>query len=82
MSMSSNGAGRSQCEIHLLQLLLPDRVRRPSDSSATVCLEVYASFELQPMLGAGEQLRELTITVEELLDRSAKDVREWDVFFA
>jgi len=56
----------------------PDRVRRPSDPSATVCLEVYASFELQPTLGAGEQLRELTITVEELLDRSAKDVREWD----
>ena len=30
------------------------------------------------MLGAGEQLRKLTITVEQLLDRSAKDVREWD----
>ncbi|KAI9574317.1 CHAT domain-containing protein [Boletus coccyginus] len=46
----------------------------PSDPSATVCLEVYASFELQPTLGVGEQLRELTITVEELLDCSAKDV--------
>ncbi|KAI9573099.1 CHAT domain-containing protein [Boletus coccyginus] len=46
----------------------------PSDMSAIVCLEVYASFELQPMLGAGEQLREFTITVEELLDSSAKDV--------
>ncbi|KAI9566935.1 TPR-like protein [Boletus coccyginus] len=46
----------------------------PSDPSATVCLEIYASFELQPTLGAGEQLRELTITVEELLDCSAKDV--------
>ena len=55
----------------------PDRVCRPSDPSATVCLEVYASFELQPTLGAGEQLRELTITVKELLDCSAKDVREW-----
>jgi hypothetical protein len=30
------------------------------------------------MLGAGEQLRKLTITVEQLLDRSAKGVREWD----
>ena len=30
------------------------------------------------MLGAGEQLRKLTITVEQLLDHSAKDVREWD----
>jgi len=56
----------------------PDRVFRPSDPSATVRLEVYASFELQPTLGVGEQLRELTITVEELLGRSAKDVREWD----
>ncbi|KAI9462573.1 CHAT domain-containing protein [Boletus coccyginus] len=46
----------------------------PSDPSATVCLEVYASFELQPTLGAGERLRELTITVEDLLDCSAKDV--------
>jgi len=31
------------------------------------------------MLGAGEQLRELTITVEQLLDHGAKDVCEWDV---
>ncbi|KAI9574286.1 TPR-like protein [Boletus coccyginus] len=46
----------------------------PSDPSATVCLEVYASFELQPTLGAGERLRELTITVEQLLDCSAKGV--------
>ena len=30
------------------------------------------------MLDAGEQLRELTITVEQLLDYGAKDVREWD----
>ena len=30
------------------------------------------------MLGAGEQLRKLSITVQQLLDRSAKDVREWD----
>ena len=30
------------------------------------------------MLGAGEQLRKLTFTVEQLLDRSAKDIREWD----
>ena len=29
------------------------------------------------MLGAGEQLRKLTINVEQLLDCSAKDVREW-----
>ena len=54
----------------------PDSVRRPSDLSVTVYLEVYASFELQPMLGAGEQLRKLTVTVEQLLDRSTKDVCE------
>jgi hypothetical protein len=30
------------------------------------------------MLGAGEQLRRLTITVEQLLDRSAQNAREWD----
>ncbi|KAF8127680.1 hypothetical protein EV363DRAFT_468274, partial [Boletus edulis] len=47
----------------------------PSDPSATICLEVYASFEFQPMLGTGEQLRELQITVEQLLDRSANDVQ-------
>jgi hypothetical protein len=56
----------------------PDRVCRPSEMSATICLEVYASFEFQPMLGAGEQLRKLTITVEQLLNRGAKHVREWD----
>jgi len=32
------------------------------------------------MLGAGEQLRKLTVTVEQLLGHSAKDVREWDGF--
>ncbi|KAG6373736.1 hypothetical protein JVT61DRAFT_5876 [Boletus reticuloceps] len=46
----------------------------PSDLSATIYLEVYASFEFQPMLGAGEQLRELAITVAQLLDCSAKDI--------
>ncbi|KAF8444140.1 hypothetical protein L210DRAFT_3112705 [Boletus edulis BED1] len=44
----------------------------PSDPSSTVHLEVYASFEFQPMLGAGEQLRKLTVTVKQLLDRSEK----------
>ncbi|KAG6372436.1 hypothetical protein JVT61DRAFT_7533 [Boletus reticuloceps] len=46
----------------------------PSDPSATVCLEVYASFEFHPMLGTGEQLRKLTITVERLLDRSENHI--------
>ncbi|KAF8443867.1 hypothetical protein L210DRAFT_3759029 [Boletus edulis BED1] len=46
----------------------------PSDRSATVVLEVYASFEFQPMLGTGEHLRKLTITVDQLLDRSTRHV--------
>ncbi|KAG6371186.1 hypothetical protein JVT61DRAFT_9808 [Boletus reticuloceps] len=46
----------------------------PSDLSATICLDVYASFEFQPTLGDGEQLRKLTITVEQLLNCSANDV--------
>ncbi|KAG6370013.1 hypothetical protein JVT61DRAFT_12531 [Boletus reticuloceps] len=46
----------------------------PSDRSATVCLDVYASFEFQPMLGTGEHLRELTTTVDQLLDHSAKHI--------
>lgn len=55
-----------------------DSVRRPSAVSASIRLEVYAAFELQHMLGTGEQLRGLTVTVEQLLDRSEKDIREWD----
>ena len=39
---------------------------------------MYASFEFQPVLGAGEQLRRLATTVEQLLDRSTKGFREWD----
>ncbi|KAG6376816.1 hypothetical protein JVT61DRAFT_1842 [Boletus reticuloceps] len=46
----------------------------PSDRSVTIGLEVYASFEFQPMLGTGEHLRKLTITVDQLLDRSAKHI--------
>ncbi|KAF8431415.1 CHAT domain-containing protein [Boletus edulis BED1] len=46
----------------------------PLDLSAIIRLEVYASFEFQPMLGTGEHLRELTMTVDQLLDCSAKHV--------
>ena len=59
-------------------MVSPDRVRRPSDLSATVRPEVYASFELHPVLGAGGPLRKLETTVAQLFDRSAKDFREWD----
>ena len=78
MTMSSNGVSRFQCETPLLQLGLALTVPSPSDLSAAVRIEVYASFEFQPMLGAGEQLRKLATTVEQLLDRSEKDFREWD----
>ena len=79
MTMSSNGVARFQCETPPSPTgVSPDRVPRPSDLSATVRLGVYASFEFQPMLGAGEQLRKLSTTVEQLLDRSAKGFREWD----
>jgi len=32
------------------------------------------------MLGNGEQLRELSTTVGQLLDHSASDLREWESF--
>ena len=45
--------------------------------SAAVRFEVYASFEFQPMLGSGEQLQEFTITMGQLLNRSATGIREY-----
>lgn len=44
--------------------------------SAVVRLEIYASFEFDPMLGAGEQLRTFTVTVQQLLNHHAKDIRK------
>ena len=54
----------------------PDILCSPSVLSAVVRLEVYASFEFRPMLGSGEQLRKITISLKELLDRSTTGVRE------
>jgi len=68
--------GRSRCESPSPTVVGPDSVHRPSDLSATVRLEVYAYFELHPALGVGEQLRELTVTVEQLLDYGEEHVRE------
>ena len=59
----------------------PDALYSPSVLSAAVHLEVYASFEFQPMLGSGEQLRKITITMKELLDHSATGVRECQQVF-
>ncbi|KAG6373234.1 TPR-like protein [Boletus reticuloceps] len=47
-------------------------IQMPLESSATVRLEVYATFEFQPILGTGELLRKISLTVEQLLDRSAR----------
>ncbi|KAG6373193.1 hypothetical protein JVT61DRAFT_6813 [Boletus reticuloceps] len=47
-------------------------IQMPSDLSAMVRLEVYATFEFQPILGTGELLRKISLTVEQLLDRSAR----------
>ena len=54
----------------------PDALCSPSVLSAAIRLEVYASFEFQPMLGSGEQLRNITITMGQLLDHSATGLRE------
>ena len=54
----------------------PDTLCSPSILSAIVRLEIYASFEFQPMLGSGEQLRKITITMGQLLDRSTTGVCE------
>ena len=54
----------------------PDALCSPSVLSAAISLEVCASFEFQPMLGSGERLRKITITMEQLLDRSTTGVRE------
>ena len=75
--MSSNGVRLSQCKIPRPPIpIRAHGVNRPSDLSATVRIEVYATFEFQPTLGTGEQLRRLTVTVDQLTDRSAKSVRE------
>ena len=63
---------------HLPPTFSPNRGCRPPDPSAAIQLGIYASFEFQPMLGDGELLRTLALTVDQLLDRSSKDVREWD----
>ena len=41
-----------------------------------VHLEVYASFEFQPMLGQGIALRKLSVTTKQLLDLSDKCLRK------
>lgn len=46
---------------------------RPSDLSATTSREVYAFFEFQHTLSAGERPPEVMILVKQLLEHSAKD---------
>ncbi|KIJ62215.1 hypothetical protein HYDPIDRAFT_30481, partial [Hydnomerulius pinastri MD-312] len=47
-----------------------DAIHLPSDLSTEVGIRLYASFELGYTLGQGELLREFSITVGELLERS------------
>lgn len=47
-----------------------------SDPSAIIYLAIHAFFEYHPMLGKGEQLRELMNAMEQLLDRSVKHLCE------
>ncbi|KAG2757723.1 hypothetical protein P692DRAFT_20867258 [Suillus brevipes Sb2] len=51
-----------------------ERIPLPSKPSSKVRLSVYASFELGPMLGHGELLRTIEISVGELLDRSERSL--------
>ncbi|KAG9309340.1 hypothetical protein JVU11DRAFT_10576 [Chiua virens] len=55
-----------------------DEIALPSDISSKISLTVFALFELGPTLGAGEALRELEITVGELLrNNEFEAVRLW-----
>jgi hypothetical protein len=49
---------------------------RPCDPSSKVWVSVYASFELDTMLGRGEVLHTFEISVRELLDHSEKSHRQ------
>lgn len=46
---------------------------RESGRSSVISFKVYASFELGSMLGIGELLLQVEITVEELLKRYQRD---------
>jgi hypothetical protein len=48
----------------------------PLPRSANVHFRIGASFEFAPVLGNGTSLRELDVSVEELLDRSEAALRE------
>ncbi|KAF8842592.1 hypothetical protein BDN67DRAFT_1001504 [Paxillus ammoniavirescens] len=47
-----------------------DHIYLPSDLSSVIELHIYASSELGPMLGRGELLQKISITVGELVQRS------------
>ncbi|KAG1721771.1 CHAT domain-containing protein [Suillus paluster] len=60
--------------IHVVEdvVVWDEHVLLPSEPSSKVRVNVYASFELVPMLSHGELLRTFDISVGELLDRSEK----------
>ncbi|KAF9219182.1 hypothetical protein BS17DRAFT_789952 [Gyrodon lividus] len=47
-----------------------DHIYLPSDQSSMIEVRIYASFELGPMLGRGELLREFSIGVGDLVEHS------------
>jgi hypothetical protein len=53
-----------------------EKDHRSSELVSKIQVSVYASFELGPMLGHGELIRTLEISVGELLDRSEKSNRQ------
>ncbi|KAG1788521.1 CHAT domain-containing protein [Suillus variegatus] len=74
--VKANGAEyqTSNESVHVNQAFVEwhDRIILPCDPSFKVCVSVYASFELGPMVCHGELLRTFEISVGELLDRSEK----------
>ncbi|KAG1727986.1 CHAT domain-containing protein [Suillus lakei] len=72
-------AGGAECQtsnkfVHVDQAVIEwnEHIFLPCESSSKVRVNVYASFELGPMLSHGELLRTFEISVGELLDRSEK----------
>ncbi|KAG2030511.1 hypothetical protein BDR03DRAFT_180902 [Suillus americanus] len=63
-----------QQPVHVDQVVVEwtEPILLPCDPSSKVWVSVYASFELDPMLGRGEVLRTFEISIRELLDHSEK----------
>lgn len=56
-----------------VDVIYPDS---PADNSSTVSLRIFAAYELERMLGRGELLHEVELTVGELLHHSNQLLRK------